>query len=49
MLKKLKVESEKARMRLNLKKTKIMITGNLNNFKLDGTEIEMIATHFWAL
>ena len=45
MLKKLKVESEKARMRLNLKKTKIMITGNLNNFKLDGTEIEIIDSY----
>ena len=34
MLKKLKVEIEKAGMRLNLKKTKIMTTGNLNNFNL---------------
>ena len=45
MLKKLKVESEKAGMRLNLKKTKIMTTGNLNNFKLDGTEIEIIDSY----
>jgi hypothetical protein len=45
MLKKLKVESEKAGMRLNLKRTKIMTTGNLNKFKLDGTEIEIIDSY----
>ena len=45
MLKKLKVESEKARIRLNIKKTKIMTTGYLNNFKLDGTEIEIIDSY----
>ena len=45
MLKKLKVESEKAGMRLNLKKTKIMTTDNLNNFKLDGMEIEIIDSY----
>jgi hypothetical protein len=45
MLKKLKVESEKAGMRLNLKKTKIMRTGNLNKFKLDGTEVEIIDSY----
>ena len=33
MLQKLKIESEKAGTRLNLKKTKIMTTGNLNKFK----------------
>jgi hypothetical protein len=32
-------------MRLNLKKTKIMTTGNLNNFILDGTEIEIIDSY----
>jgi hypothetical protein len=45
MLKKLKVQSEKARMRLNPKKTKIMTTGNLNKFKLDGTEIDIIDSY----
>jgi hypothetical protein len=42
ILKKLKEESEKAGMMLNLKKTKIMTTGILNKFILDGTEIEII-------
>jgi hypothetical protein len=45
MLRELKVESEKAGMRLNLKKTKIMTTGNLNKFKLGGTEIEIIDSY----
>ena len=45
MLKKLKIESEKPGMRLNLKKTKIMTTGNLNKFKLDGMEIEIIDSY----
>jgi hypothetical protein len=45
MLKKLKVEGEKAGMRLNLKKTKIMTTGNLNKLKLDGTEVEIIDSY----
>ena len=41
ILKKLKGESEKARMMLNRKKTKIMTKGTLNKFILDGTEIEI--------
>jgi hypothetical protein len=45
MLKKLKVQSEKVGMRLNLKKTKIMTTGNLNKFKLDRMEIEIIDSY----
>jgi hypothetical protein len=42
LLKKLKEESEKAGLMLNLQKTKIMTTGTLNEFILDGTEIEII-------
>jgi len=45
MLKKLEIESEKTGMRLNLKKTKIMTTGNLNKFKSDGMEIEIIDSY----
>jgi hypothetical protein len=37
----LKEESEKAGLSLNLKKTKIMSTGTLNEFILDGTEIDI--------
>jgi len=42
LLEKLKEESEKTRLMLNLKKTKIMSTGILNKFILDGTEMEVI-------
>jgi len=42
LLKKIKEESEKAGLMLNLKKTKIMTTGTLNEFILDGTGIEII-------
>jgi len=45
LLKKLKEESEKAGLSLNLKKTKIMTTGTLNEFILDGTEIEITSYH----
>jgi hypothetical protein len=42
LLKKIKEESEKAGLMLNLKKTKIMTTGTLKEFILDGTEMEII-------
>ena len=41
LLKKLKEESEKAGLSPNLKKTKIMTTGALNEFILGGKEIEI--------
>jgi hypothetical protein len=42
LLKKLKEQSEKARLMLNLKKTKIMTTGPLKEFILEGTEMDII-------
>jgi hypothetical protein len=42
LLKKLKEESEKAGLMLNLQKTKIMTTGTLNEFILNRTEMEII-------
>jgi putative N-acetylmannosamine-6-phosphate epimerase len=45
LLKKLKEESEKDGLSLNLKKTKIMTTETLNEFILDGTEIEITSYH----
>jgi len=41
LLKKLKEESEKAGLMLNLKKTKIMTTGTLKEFILEGIEMEI--------
>jgi hypothetical protein len=45
LLKELKEESEKAGLLQNFKKTKIMTTGTLNEFILDGTEIEVTSYH----
>jgi hypothetical protein len=45
LLKKIKEESEKPGLMLNLKKTKIMTTGTLNKFILDGTEIEIVNSY----
>jgi len=42
LLKRLKEESEKAGLMLNLKKTKIMTAGIRNEFIVDGTEMEII-------
>jgi hypothetical protein len=45
LLKKLKEESEKAGLMLNLKKTKIMTKGPLKEFILEGTEMEIINSY----
>jgi ribosome-interacting GTPase 1 len=45
LLKKIKEEGEKAGLMLNLKKTKILTTGTLNKFILDGTEIDSKRLH----
>jgi hypothetical protein len=45
LLKKLKEESKKARLSLNLKKSKIMTTGTLNEFILDRIGIEITSYH----
>jgi hypothetical protein len=41
LLKKLKGESEKGGLMVNLKKTKIMTRGTLKEFVLEGTEMEI--------
>jgi len=41
LLKKVKEETEKARLMLNLKKTKIITTGTLKEFILEGTDTEI--------
>jgi hypothetical protein len=45
VLKNLKEEREKARLMLNLKKTKIMTRGPLKEFILEGTEMEIINSY----
>ena len=42
---KLKVESEKVGLKLNIQKTKIMASGPIASWKIDG---ETVADFFWA-
>ena len=42
LLLKVKKESAKAGLLLNIKKTKIMLTGNVNGIRIDGEEIETV-------
>ena len=49
LLQKLKEESEKAGLMLNLKKTKVMTTGILNEFVLEGTNRGNKLLHFFRL
>ena len=47
---KIKEESEKASLKLNIQKTKIMASGPITSWQIDGETME-IATHFiffWA-
>ena len=51
LLMKLKEQSISMGLHLNLKKTKILTTGNINNFMLDGEDIEIVANFslLWSM
>ena len=46
LLMKVKVESEKVGLKLNIQKTKIMASGPITSWEIDGETVE---TYFWAL
>ena len=49
LLKKVKEESEKAGLKLNIQKTKIMASGPITSWQIDGETIETVADFiFWA-
>ena len=48
LLMKVKEESEKANLKLNIQKTKIMETGPITSWKIDGETIETV-TDFYFL
>ena len=49
LLKKVKDESEKAGLKLNIQKSKIMTSGPITSSKLDGETVETVADLFcWA-
>ena len=46
---KAKEESEKAGLKLNIKKTKIMASGTITSWQIDGKTVETVTLYFWGL
>ena len=45
---KMKEESEKAGLKLNIQKTKIMTSGPITSCQIDGETVETVSEFFWA-
>jgi len=45
---KLKEESEKVGLKLNIQKTKIMASGPITSWQIDGETVETVTDYFWA-
>ena len=48
LLMKVKVESEKAGLNLNIQKTKIMASGPITSWQIDEETMETVRVFFWA-
>ena len=49
LLMKVKVENEKVGLKLNIQKTKIMASGPINSWEIDGETVETVSDFiFWA-
>ena len=48
LLMKVKEESEKASLKLNIQKIKIMASGPITSRQIDGETMEIVLTLFWA-
>ena len=48
-LMKVKEESEKVGLKLNIQKTKIMAAGPITSWQIDGETVETVADYFWGL
>ena len=48
LLMKVKVESEKASLKLDIQKTKIMVSGSITSWQIDGETMESVADLFWG-
>ena len=46
---KVKEESEKASLKLNIQKTKIMASGPITSWQIDGENVESVRFHFLGL
>ena len=49
LLMKVKEESEKVGLKLNLQKTKIMASGPITSWEIDGETVETVSDYFWGL
>ena len=48
LLMKVKVESEKVGLKLNIQKTKIMASGPITSWEIDGKTVETVRDYFWG-
>ena len=46
---KVKEESEKVGLKLNIQKTKIMTSGPITSWEIDGETVESVRLYFWGL
>ena len=49
LLMKVKEESEKVGLKLNIQKTKIMASGPITSWEIDGETVETVRLYFWGL
>ena len=49
LLMKVKEKSEKVGLKLNIQKTKIMASGPITSWKIDGKTVETVTDYFWGL
>ena len=47
-LMKVKEESEKVGLKLNIQKTNIMASGPITSWQIDGETVETVANYFWG-
>ena len=48
LLMKVKEESKKAGLKLNIQRTKIMVSGPITSWQIDGKTMQTVRVHFWA-
>ena len=49
LLMKVKYESEKIRLKVNIQKTKIMASGPITSWQIDRKTVEAVSDYFWGL
>ena len=48
LLKKVKAESERVGLKLNIQKTKIMASGPITSWEIDGETVETVSDFIWG-